>query len=119
MFATVDKKFGDIKMKYYTYENPTVLVAAYDAEGDNLALLIDDDGMKEKLTVNISEEGSILQKNHVAVKNYSEGEGLAKALQEAGVGTIISEDNPIGWGTYSVLKLSFDADALYQKLKNQ
>jgi len=114
MHVPVNKTFGNIKALYTTYENPKIAVAAYNAEGTQLALLVDDEGRYEKLTINVADQYGELPRNHIAVKNYSEGEGLAVALENAGFGTIITDNQHIGFGTFSILELSFDAEKIYQ-----
>ena len=48
------------------------------------------------LSVNLADHGHHAPENHFWVKNYSEGEGMAKAIQEAGIATPVRVTPPFG-----------------------
>lgn len=113
MFVPAGITFSDIIAPYVSFSNPQLFVASYDGTGNNIALVIDDEGMKEKLSVNVDAYYTEIPRNVVAVKNYSEHEGLAAALEVAGIAKIVSEIQ-IGFGKGYFMELSFDAATLYE-----
>jgi hypothetical protein len=57
------------------YRDGTLAVSFQSNEGDTV------------LSVNLADYGLNAPENHFWVKNYSEGEGMADAIQEAGIAT--------------------------------
>lgn len=103
-----------VKTKYVQEEAATVWLSKYTSD-DVWALLITDD-MRQPLitaTINMSGYGMIPADNHVFIKDYSENEGILRALIQGGIVLPAAQEINAGFASVHECELAFDPNEIW------
>lgn len=96
------EKIFVVQLQYSTLTG-RLYIAEY-GNGSMAVQILDNDG-PETISVNLEAQGDVPQPGYFYVRNYGEWEGLADALESAGIAAKVSPVR-IGYGTGALMKLN-------------